>query len=69
MASGVPQSLHVAQGSYGPKPGMHVVGSLNEVNVDGFGDVSFGLFLTNKGTVPYGCTALQATQIPTKGRK
>jgi hypothetical protein len=49
-ADGVPQSLHVAQSSYGPKTGMHIVGSPNLVWVWGqSGRVTFGLFLTNKG--------------------
>jgi hypothetical protein len=67
-AGGVPQSLHVAQSSYGPKTGMHVVGSPNLVWVWGqSGRVTFGLFLTNKGTASYDCTALEATQIPANG--
>ena len=67
-AGGVPQPLHVAQSSYGPKPGMHIVGSPNLVWVWGqSGRVTFGLFLSNKGTVPYSCKALQATMIPTQG--
>lgn len=65
---GVPQPLHVSQSSLGPKPGMRIVGSPNVVWVDGqSGRVALGLFLTNKGTVPYACKALTATQIPTKG--
>ena len=47
---------------------MRIVGSPNVVWVDGqSGRVALGLFLTNKGTVPYACKALTATQIPTKG--
>ena len=46
---------------------MHVVGSLNEVRVGGYGDVFFDLFLSNKGTSPYESTALRATQVPTVG--
>lgn len=66
-ASGSPQPLHVAQSSYGPKPGMHIVGSLTYLNVDGVGSVSFNLSLSNEGTSPYHCSALRATQIPTEG--
>jgi hypothetical protein len=46
---------------------MHIVGSLSQVNIDSFGDVIFGLYISNKGTAPFDCTALRATQIPTKG--
>ena len=66
-ASGAPQSLHVPRVSDGPKSGMRIVGSLNQVSVDSYGDVGFGVFLTNKGTSAYACTTLQAAQIPTKG--
>jgi hypothetical protein len=31
---------------------MHVIASLNEVRVGGYGDVVFGLYLSNKGTSP-----------------
>jgi hypothetical protein len=65
-AGGVPQSLHVAQGSYGPKPGMHIVGSLYSVMVDQLGAASFRLWISNKGTSSYDCAPIQATQIPTK---
>lgn len=66
-AAGVPQSLHVSQGSYGPKPGMHVVGSPYSVMVDHFGAVSFRLWISNKGTSTYDCAPIQATLIPTEG--
>jgi hypothetical protein len=46
---------------------MHVVGSLNQVNIGGLGGVSFGLYLQNEGTLRYDCSAVRATQIPTKG--
>ena len=65
---GVPQPLHVTRVSPGPKPGMHIVGSPNFVWVSGqSGRVTFGLFLTNKGTASYHCAALEATQIPANG--
>jgi hypothetical protein len=67
-ADGVAQPLHVAQVSYVPKTGMRIVGSPNVVWVWGqSGQVTFGLFLTNKGTASYDCTALEATQIPANG--
>jgi hypothetical protein len=67
-ANGVPQPLHVTQVSYGPKAGMRIVGSPNLVWVFGqSGRVTFGLFLTNKGTASYDCAALEATQIPANG--
>ena len=47
---------------------MRIVASPNVVWVDGqLGEVTLVLLLTNRGTVPYDCTALRATQIPTKG--
>jgi hypothetical protein len=76
-ASGVPQPLHIAQSSYGPKPGMHVVGSPAQVLITigqlaspgsraGFSTVTFNVFLTNKGSVPFDCSALRAMVIPKK---
>lgn len=46
---------------------MHVAGSLTQVDIDGFGDLTFGLSLTNNGRSTYECSALRATQIPTQG--
>lgn len=46
---------------------MRVVATLSEVAVDSFGDVSFGLYLSNKGSSAYACLALRATIIPTRG--
>jgi hypothetical protein len=64
----VPRSIRVAQVSDGPRIGMRIVGSPNLVWVWGqSGRVTFGLALTNKGTMPYSCKSLQATQIPTRG--
>jgi hypothetical protein len=62
-----PQPLHVTQGSYGPKPGMHVVGSPYSVMVDQLGAVSFRLWISNEGTSTYDCASIRATQIPTTG--
>ena len=73
----IPQPLHVAQSSYGPKPGMHIVGTPIQVIVttgQGFSpgsrerlpQVSFNLLLTNKGTVPYDCSVIRAMEIPKK---
>ena len=67
-AAGVAQPLRVTEASKGPKTGMLLVGSPKVVWVyNRSGRVTFVLNLTNKGTVPYDCKALQATQIPTKG--
>jgi hypothetical protein len=47
---------------------MRIVGSPNLVWVWGQSDrVTFGMFLTNKGTASYDCAALEATQIPANG--
>ena len=65
---GISQSLKVTQVSYGPEPGMHIVGSPTLAWVWGqSGRVTFGLFLTNKGTASYDCAALEATEIPENG--
>jgi hypothetical protein len=67
-AAGIAQPLRVAEASKGLKTGMLLVGSPKVVWVyNQSGRVTFVLNLTNKGTVPYDCKALQATQIPTKG--
>jgi hypothetical protein len=64
----IPQPLHVTQVSNGPKTGMRIIGSPNLVMVWGqSGQVTFGLYLTNKGTASYDCAALEATQIPANG--
>jgi hypothetical protein len=76
-ASAVAQPLHTAQSSRGPKPGMQIVGSPNQVVItigavtspgssSALTSVDFNLFLTNKGTVPYDCSALRAMEIPEK---
>lgn len=76
-ASGFPQPLHVAQSSYGPKPGMHIVGSPTQVIVTigqlaspgsrtALSQVTVNLRLTNKGTVAYDCSVIRAMEIPKK---
>ena len=67
-SGGIPQPLHVTQVSNGPKTGMRIVGSPNLVLVwRQPGQVTFGLYLANKGSASYECAALEATQIPTNG--
>jgi hypothetical protein len=74
----VPQPLHIAQESNGPRPGMQVVGSPHLVLISvahgscgrpfkcpsSLYQVTFTLLLTNKGTVPYNCSVLRAVEIP-----
>jgi hypothetical protein len=67
-SAGVAQPLDVSQVSNGPRAGTRIVGAPTLVWVwDQSGRVTFGLFLTNRGTLPFACKALRATQIPTKG--
>jgi len=71
----VPQPLHVAQSSYGPKSGMQLVGSPSQVyislgglaspgNREQLSQVTFNLRITNTGTVPYDCSVIRALEIP-----